>query len=382
MLSHIKSLSFRTRLNFPQQYFRFISSSAAQTLTPDNLILADGLLDGKRYCLARCITLTESSRDDHKEQAALLMDYVMRKHSDSKTSHNSANGNKHGTAPPLFTSGKTMRLGIAGPPGAGKSTFIEALGMRLVARNHRVAVIPVDPSSHISGGSILGDKTRMEELSKSPHAYVRASPTRGVLGGIAEHTADVITLCECAGYDVVIVESVGLGQSEVDIDHAVDLLLMIVPPGGGDGLQAQKKGIMEAADMIAINKADGSLALQAKHTRADYSGSMAFVRQKHPHWKPAVLMMSARTGLGLDELEGKLAQFHGIMSECGGLEAKRMKQAIHWMWSQYRRDIVRYWEDKQFVQDKAAVLRQELAAGRITPRAAAGKLMEITKSHN
>ena len=201
---------------------------------------------------------------------------------------------------------------------------------RILLIRAQVAVIPVDPSSHVSGGSILGDKTRMEELSRSPHAYVRASPTRGVLGGIAEHTADVISLCECAGYDVVIVESVGLGQSEVcsalccagshllcpvnhiltvhtpilpfhvlmkvDIDQAVDLLLVIVPPGGGDSLQATKKGIMEAADLVAVNKADGSLAIQAKHTRADYSGSMAFIRPKHPLWKPEVLLMSSRTG--------------------------------------------------------------------------------------
>ncbi len=351
--------------------FRSVSSVASTAgMTDNTIMLATGLLDGQRYCLARSITLTESSRHDHKEQAALLMDYVMQERSDSTNCDTSVN--------PLFTTGKTMRLGIAGPPGAGKSTFIEALGMRLIARGHRVAVIPVDPSSHISGGSILGDKTRMEQLSVCPQAYVRASPTRGVLGGIAEHTADVISLCECAGYDVVIVESVGLGQSEVDIDHAVDLLMMIVPPGGGDGLQASKKGIMEATDMIAVNKADGSLAPQAKHTRADYQGSMSFVRQKHHDWKPLCMLMSARTGKGLDEVESKLAEFHTIMSNNGGLMQKRLKQGVHWMWGQYRRDIVSVSENKHEVKKLSINLIEDMARGRITPRAAAGKLLEVT----
>eukprot|EP00605_Chrysophyceae_sp_TOSAG23-4_P003011 GSChrysophyteH1.ASY1.ANO1.3316.1 assembled CDS len=329
--------------------------TSSSEMTESTLTLADGLLKKQRHSLARSITLTESSRSDHKEQAALLMDYSF-----------------------LFTTGKTMRLGIAGPPGAGKSTFIEALGMRLIGRGHRVAVIPVDPSSHISGGSILGDKTRMEELSKSPKAYVRASPTRGVLGGIAEHTADVISLCECAGYDVIIVESVGLGQSEVDIDHAVDLLMMIVPPGGGDGLQASKKGIMEATDIIAVNKADGTLATQAKHTRADYQGSLAFVRPKHIDWKPQCLLMSARTGKGLDEVEAKIANFHTVMSKNGGLESKRIRQSIHWMWGQYRRDLVNVSESQDSVQELSRQLVDDMRRGKITPRAAAGKLLQIT----
>eukprot|EP01035_Chromulina_nebulosa_P017365 gene17365-22913_t len=173
--------------------------------------------------------------------------------------------------------------------------------MNYVNKGHRVAVIPVDPTSHISGGSILGDKTRMDKLSLSDNAYVRASPTRGVLGGIAEHTFDIISLCESARYDVVIVESVGLGQSEVDIDMAVDMLVLIVPPGGGDSLQASKKGIMEVADLIIVNKADNELLNAAKHTKADYSGSIQFIRQKYIWWKTKVLLMSAKTGAGLDE---------------------------------------------------------------------------------
>ena len=201
--------------------------------------LADDLLAGKRWGLSRSITMAESSKKEHKEQAALLIDYVMERKSDSKSfySNNSFNNFERR----LFPWGQTLRLGVAGPPGAGKSTFIEMLGCELIERSHRVAVIPVDPSSHISGGSILGDKTRMEILSRSKDAYVRASPTSGVLGGIAEHTNDVISLCEAANFDVVIVESVGLGQSEVDIDQAVDMLLVMVPPGVGTGCRRAKR---------------------------------------------------------------------------------------------------------------------------------------------
>jgi len=363
-------------------------------MTEATSALASGLLAGQRHSLARSITLTESSRDDHKEQAALLMDYVMLNRSTTKICLQKDDSNSSSVNfNPLFTSGHTMRLGIAGPPGAGKSTFIEALGMRLISRGHKVAVIPVDPSSHITGGSILGDKTRMDELSKNSNAYVRASPTRGVLGGIAEHTSDVISLCECAGYDIVIVESVGLGQSEVDIDHAVDLLMMIVPPGGGDGLQASKKGIMEAADLIAVNKADGSLETQAKHTRADYQGSMAFVRLKHEDWKPPVMLMSARTSLGLDKIEEKLLEFHNIMSSNSGLINKRLKQSIHWMWMQYRLNIVNICEKQDNVQKLALGdtkdgkgkgsngLIKDMEGGFITPRAAAKKLLDVTSLH-
>jgi len=203
----------------------------------NTLDLAVGVVNRQREALAKTITLIESTRKDHREQAEYLLVYLVNQTHERK----------------YFQHNNTLRLGIAGPPGAGKSTFIEALGMKFIAQSHRVAVIPVDPSSHISGGSILGDKTRMENLTKSMNAYVRASPTKGVLGGIAEHTSDVITACEAGSFNVVIVESVGLGQSEVEIDNAVDMLLVIVPPGGGDSLQATKKGIMEAAGTLLAN---------------------------------------------------------------------------------------------------------------------------------
>ena len=274
-----------------------VPSRSARVMSPATLDLANDLLQGKRFALARAITLAESTKDEHKEQAAYLIDHVLANSDREKfftdMEFEAFSGGKHDRKR-MFVHPHTLRLGIAGPPGAGKSTFIDALGCELVRSGHRVAVIPVDPSSHISGGSILGDKTRMEVLSRHAHAYVRASPTSGVLGGIAEHTNDVITLCEAAGYDVVIVESVGLGQSEVDIDQAVDMLCVLIPPGGGDGLQASKKGIMEAADLLLVNKADGTLLTQAKHTKSDYSGAMSFIRQKHAAWKASVHLLSSK----------------------------------------------------------------------------------------
>ena len=181
----------------------------------------------------------------------------------------------------------------------------------------------------------------MDVLSRSKDAYVRASPTSGVLGGIAEHTNDVMSLCEAANFDVSIVESVGLGQSEVDIDQAVDMLLVLVPPGGGDGLQASKKGIMEAADLVLINKADGTLLSQAKHTKADYSGAMAFVRRKHEEWKPFVLMISSKEGRGLDTVLETIQDFHVTMTTNRALPNKRLSQAVHWMWGSFRHTVIK-----------------------------------------
>ncbi len=276
-------------------------------MLPTTRILYDGIRSSKRECLARAITLIESSNKSHQQQAAILLDHLA-------AEQYSSTNRKHQ---------HTLRIGVAGPPGAGKSTFIEQMGLRLIKKSHKVAVIPVDPSSHISGGSILGDKTRMEQLSRSMDAYIRASPTRGVLGGIAEHTADVISLCEFAGFNVVIVESVGLGQSEVDIDSAVDILVLLVPPGGGDSLQATKKGIMEAADLVLVNKADGELLTPAKHTKADYAGAMQFIRRKHQDWEPRVLMMSAHTGYNMDKVEEQLFNYHNLMMSNEHLYNKR-----------------------------------------------------------
>lgn len=339
------------------------ASKASGLMSESTLGLAQGIVARRRDALAKAITLTESTREDHKEQASLLLDWL------------SKHRNELSAAPK-----DTLRIGIAGPPGAGKSTFIESLGMMYIAKSNRVAVIPVDPSSHISGGSILGDKTRMEKLGLSDEAYVRASPTRGVLGGIAEHTAEVIYLCEAAGYNIVFVESVGLGQSEVDIDIAVDMLLVIIPPGGGDGLQASKKGIMEAADLVVVNKADGDLLVAAKHTKADYSAAMSFIRRKHHSWQPVVLMVSSRTGEGLEAVQREMEKFRSSMTANGALQEKRAHQSIDWMRRQFRRRLVSSVEGKQTTRQLQRELERELAQGRTTPRAAAKRLLDAVDS--
>lgn len=335
------------------------------TSVPSAEEFAREILLGRRDFLARGITLVESSRVDHKKKSQIMLNLLAEK----KT-------------PREFANGLTIRIGIAGPPGAGKSTFIEKFGLRLIEKKHRVAVIPVDPSSHISGGSILGDKTRMELLTRESNSYIRASPTRGVLGGIAEHTVDVITLCEAANFDTIIIESVGLGQSEVDIDRAVDMLLVIVPPGGGDGLQASKKGIMEAADLVIVNKADGNLLDAAKHTKADYSGAMQFIRQKHPSWRSKVLMMSSNTGAGMDEVEEHIRLFHKTMSENGQLVRKRADQAVFWMWGQLRQQMMQIVEANPIVKEKAATLKNDVAKGKRTPAAAAGDMVAAFLTHS
>lgn len=337
-------------------------ASTPPTLEPITKALGEGIIGGRRDALARSITLIESTRFDHRIQAQLLLDYLT-----TQTSSTSAS---------RYSQGFTLRLGVAGPPGAGKSSFIEKLGMMFVEQGHRVAVIPVDPSSHISGGSILGDKTRMEQLSASESAYVRASPTRGVLGGIAEHTSDIITLCEAASYDVVVVESVGLGQSEVDIDNAVDMLLVIVPPGGGDSLQASKKGIMEAADAVIVNKADGGLLVAAKHTKSDYAGAMHFIRQKYHDWRTPVLMMSVKTGLGVDEVQNTISRFHELAIRTKSLQRKRLMQRRHWMRGHFRRSLIDLAEKDPTIQSLLGECDDYLDRGS-TPRAEAKKLLDV-----
>ncbi len=247
--------------------------------------LASQVIDGDRRALARAITLVESTRADHRAEAEALLAEV------------------------LPHVGGAVRVGISGAPGAGKSTFIEALGGHLVEHDHRVAVLAVDPSSTRSGGSILGDKTRMEQLTRSPHAFVRPSPTGGTLGGVARRTREAMLLCEAAGFDVVLVETVGVGQSEVKVAAMVDLFLVLVAPGGGDELQGLKRGIMELADLVVVNKADGDLAATAAHTAADYAAALHLVRPRIATWSPRVLTCSALTGEGIPEVWDTVGEF-------------------------------------------------------------------------
>src|SRR3954469_22841568 len=275
--------------------------------------LAQLVIAGDRRALARAITMAESTRADHRAEAEALLAEV------------------------LPHVGGAVRVGISGAPGAGKSTFIEALGTHLIDRNvpggdHRVAVLAVDPSSTRSGGSILGDKTRMEQLTRSRHAFVRPSPTGGTLGGVARRTREAMLLCEAAGFDVVLVETVGVGQSEVKVAAMVDLFLVLVAPGGGDELQGLKRGIMELADLVVVNKADGELAAVAAHTAADYAAALHLVRPRSQAWTPRVLTCSALTGTGIQEVWDAVVEFREAVST--ELPALRAAQSREWMWSE------------------------------------------------
>jgi len=307
--------------------------------------IARQLVDGDRRALARAITLVESTRADHRAEAEALLADV------------------------LPHVGGAVRVGISGAPGAGKSTFIEALGTHLVEKEHRVAVLAVDPSSTRSGGSILGDKTRMEQLTRSPLAFVRPSPTGGTLGGVARRTREALLLCEAAGFDVVLVETVGVGQSEVKVAAMVDLFLVLVAPGGGDELQGLKRGIMELADLVVVNKADGELASTAAHTAADYAAALHLVRPRIPSWTPQVLTCSALTGAGIPEVWDAVTAFRDAVGP--GVAELRAAQNRDWMWSEVTDSLLDALTGDGATAALAQRLEREVAAGSITPTAAA-----------
>jgi LAO/AO transport system kinase len=312
--------------------------------------LAQQVIAGDRRALARAITLAESTRVDHRAEAEALLAEV------------------------LPHSGGAVRVGISGAPGAGKSTFIEALGTHLVAHDHRVAVLAVDPSSTRSGGSILGDKTRMEQLTRSPDAFVRPSPTGGTLGGVARRTREAMLLCEAAGFDVVLVETVGVGQSEVKVAAMVDLFLVLVAPGGGDELQGLKRGIMELADLVVVNKADGELASIAAHTAADYAAALHLVRPRLPGWTPRVLTCSALTGSGIPEVWESVTEFRAaIVDDLPGLRAGQNRE---WMWSEVTDSLLDALTADAGTAELARRLEAEVAAGTTTPTAAARAMLD------
>ncbi len=299
---------------------------------------------------ARAITLVESTRADHRADAEMLLAEV------------------------LAHAGNSIRVGISGAPGAGKSTFIESLGGHLVADGHRVAVLAVDPSSTRSGGSILGDKTRMEQLTRSPHAFVRPSPTGGTLGGVARRTREAMLLCESAGFDVVLVETVGVGQSEVKVAAMVDLFLVLVAPGGGDELQGLKRGIMELADLVVVNKADGDLAATAAHTAADYAAALHLVRPRIPAWTTRVLTCSALLGEGIPEVWTAVEDFRTAVA--GALVGLRADQNRDWMWSEVTDSLL----DALAADGEAAALARrleaEVAVGTMAPTTAARAVVQ------
>ena len=314
--------------------------------------IADGVTRGNIRSLAKAITLIESRNKEHYVAAVALLDMLMPE------------------------TGKSVRIGISGVPGVGKSTFIEALGLHLTARGHRVAILAVDPSSQLSGGSILGDKTRMEELSRDPNAYIRPSPAGDSLGGVARKTRETMLACEAAGYDVVIVETVGVGQSEITVASMVDLFLLMQLPNAGDELQGIKKGVMEIADAIIINKAEGDNRPRAELARQQYLNALHIVKPRSRHWAVPVLMCSALHKDGIDEVWEMVGQFHKTMADAGEFEAKRRAQAVDWMWSLLMDELKDLFLQDPGVSGVFSQVQQAVASGVTTPGAAARRLLE------
>jgi len=271
----------------------------------------------------------------------------------------------------LADTGGAARIGVSGSPGAGKSTLIEALGLHAVAEGRRVAVLAVDPSSARSGGSILGDKTRMTDLGRDPRAYIRPSPTSGALGGVARRTREAVLVCEAAGYDLVLVETVGVGQSEVAVADLVDLFLLVASPSGGDELQGIKRGIMELADLIVVNKADGDLADAARRACGELRTAVHLLRPKWPGWEVEVRMSSALTGAGVPELWTSIKRAHERLRADGSLDALRARQAVAAMWSEVTDDLLERLRAHPGVRERLAELEDAVRSGALSPTAAA-----------
>jgi GTPase len=312
--------------------------------------LADAVRGGDRRALARAITLVESTKPAHQDEAQALL------------------------ATLLPDTGKATRIGISGSPGVGKSTFIEAFGLHLVRAGHRVAVLAVDPSSPRSGGSILGDKTRMEELARNPNAYIRPSPTAGTLGGVARRTREAGLVCEAAGFDVVLVETVGVGQSETAVADMVDIFLLILPPAGGDELQGLKKGIVELAHLVLVNKADGDLAAAAGRAVSEYHAALHLLRPAAKGWSPPILKVSALERRGMDEVWQAVERFKATLG-ASRLKANRAAQAKAWMWREIEEGLLALLRQNPAVARRLPELEKKVLQGVMTPAAAARTIL-------
>jgi LAO/AO transport system kinase len=317
--------------------------------SPD--LLASDVRSGDRRALGRAITLVESSHPDDLEPANRLLELLT----------------------PL--SGRSIRLGISGVPGVGKSTFIESLGNLAIDEGHKVAILAVDPSSALSGGSILGDKTRMATLSQRLAAFIRPSPTSGTLGGVTRHTRETLLLVEAAGFDVVIVETVGVGQSETAVADLTDLFLLLLLPGGGDELQGIKRGIVELADLIVVNKADGEMSAAAERAAADYRSALHFQRPRSAHWTVPVATCSALEGRGIDRIWALIGDYRTAMTSSGDLQAKRAAQARRWLWSEMAEQLMARLREDPAVRERVQSLEEAVSAGQVSPRVAAQQLV-------
>jgi len=330
------------------------ASPAPEHLDPADRRLAAGLVARAPRALAKAITLVESSRRDHQARATALLEAL------------------------LPHTGGSFRIGISGAPGAGKSTFIERLGLFLTARGRRVAVLAVDPTSAVSGGSILGDKTRMERLARDPDAFIRPSPSGGTLGGVAHKTREALALCEAAGYDVVIVETVGVGQSETAVAGMTDCFALLAVPNAGDDLQAIKRGIVELVDFVLVNKADLD-PKAAELARTQIANAFSMLRPRAAHWSPPVLALSALTGAGLDPVWDEVARFRAAGVASGAAAARRRRQALDWTTALVEHELrARFYRHPAVKADLAAV-QAAVAEGRMTPAAAAARLLAAAR---
>ena len=316
--------------------------------------LADAVRRGDRAALPKAITLVESTRTDHREQAQQLLLELMP------------------------DSGDAMHVGITGVPGVGKSTTIEALGMHLIEQGHRVAVLAVDPSSTRTGGSILGDKTRMAKLAVHPYAYIRPSPTSGTLGGVARATRETIVLLEAAGFDVILVETVGVGQSEVTVANMVDTFVFLTLARTGDQLQGIKKGVLELADIVVVNKADGEHAVEAKAAARELTGAIRLIYPRETLWRPPVLTMSALTGDGLVELWDTVLKHREVLTAAGEFEARRRTQQVEWTWSMVRDTVLDRVLSHPAVKEIRAEVERQVRDGELTPALAAQQILDAS----
>jgi LAO/AO transport system kinase len=318
--------------------------------------LAEAVRSGDRAALPRAITLVESTRADHREQAQQLLLALM-----------PAAGSAH-------------HVGITGVPGVGKSTAIEALGMMLIEHGHRVAVLAVDPSSTRTGGSILGDKTRMPRLATHPDAYIRPSPTSGTLGGVAKTTRETIVLLEAAGFDVILVETVGVGQSEVAVANMVDTFIFLTLARTGDQLQGIKKGVLELADIVVVNKADGDHLADARIAARELSSAIRLIYPRDILWRPPVLTMSALEGTGLTELWDTVERHRQLLKEAGEFEARRRAQLVDWTWQMVRDTVLERVLSNPAVRKIRADIERQVLAGELTPAMAAQQILKVASA--
>ncbi|MEW6334322.1 MAG: methylmalonyl Co-A mutase-associated GTPase MeaB [Thermodesulfobacteriota bacterium] len=320
-------------------------------MTPDIDATVSGLLAGNHRILAKTITLIESALPGHQARSQAVLERL------------------------LPHTGKAVRLGITGVPGVGKSCFIEALGLALVGKGLRVAVLAVDPSSTRSGGSILADKTRMGRLSADSRAFIRPSPSGGTLGGVARKTRETILVCEAAGFDVVIVETVGIGQSEMTVASMVDFFLVLILAGAGDELQGIKKGFLEAADALVITKADGDNRARAGIAQKDYQTALHLLRPASPNWSPPVLMCSAKQATGIEEIWSTVQKHRDVMTASGERDANRRRQSLAWMWSLVEEGLRDRFDRHPEVQKQLPRLTRQVERGDLPPTAAACQLL-------